>query len=252
LFADIMVALDGKEAGWHALEQALDFARREKAWLHGLHIVSSEEQKSGAVAQAVQAEFDRRCQAVGIPGKLAIEVGDVPRQVHERAWWTDLVVVSLKHPPAAQPLARLRSGFRNLVVRCPRPVLAVPEMCCGLDSALLAYDSSPKSKEALFVAAYLAARWKMALTVVAVSEKDRVASDVLRHAQDYLKAHGVLATFVQESGAPPAAILKVAQERNSQLVLLGGYGFNPVLEAVLGSVVDEVLQKSRKPVLICR
>jgi nucleotide-binding universal stress UspA family protein len=34
--------------------------------------------------------------------------------------------------------------------------------------------------------------------------------------------------------------------------VMGGYGFGPMLEVVLGSTVDEVLRTSRRPVLICR
>jgi nucleotide-binding universal stress UspA family protein len=33
---------------------------------------------------------------------------------------------------------------------------------------------------------------------------------------------------------------------------MGGYGFNPALEIVLGSTVDEVLRTGQLPVLICR
>jgi nucleotide-binding universal stress UspA family protein len=43
-----------------------------------------------------------------------------------------------------------------------------------------------------------------------------------------------------------------AEERGCDLIIMGGYGFNPVLEVVLGSAVDEVLRTSRRPMLICR
>jgi nucleotide-binding universal stress UspA family protein len=33
---------------------------------------------------------------------------------------------------------------------------------------------------------------------------------------------------------------------------MGGYGFSPVLEVVLGSAVDQVLRTSWKPMLICQ
>jgi nucleotide-binding universal stress UspA family protein len=33
---------------------------------------------------------------------------------------------------------------------------------------------------------------------------------------------------------------------------MGGYGFRPLLEVVLGSTVDQVLRWRRWPVLICR
>jgi nucleotide-binding universal stress UspA family protein len=33
---------------------------------------------------------------------------------------------------------------------------------------------------------------------------------------------------------------------------MGGYGYNPILEVMFGSTVDQVLQVRRYPVLICR
>jgi nucleotide-binding universal stress UspA family protein len=33
---------------------------------------------------------------------------------------------------------------------------------------------------------------------------------------------------------------------------MGSYGYNPVLEVVLGSAVDQVLRSSQHPTLICR
>jgi len=33
---------------------------------------------------------------------------------------------------------------------------------------------------------------------------------------------------------------------------MGGYGFSPVLEVVLGSAVDQVLREARGAVLVCR
>jgi nucleotide-binding universal stress UspA family protein len=33
---------------------------------------------------------------------------------------------------------------------------------------------------------------------------------------------------------------------------MGGYGFSPLVEVVLGSAVDQVLRESSRPVLVCR
>ncbi|MBL7063451.1 MAG: universal stress protein [Anaerolineae bacterium] len=252
LFADILVPVSGEEVGWQAVEQALVVARREGGRLRGLHIVPSETQKDSEEAQAVQAEFNRRCEASGVQGNLAIVVGGVARQICERARWADLVVVNLAHPPAPQPVARLSSGFRTLIRRCARPVLAVPGASSHLDRALLSYDGSPKANEALFVATYLAGRWDIPLVVVTVMERGRATLETLEHAQGYLETRGVQATFVKESGPVAEAILKTAQVHESNLIIMGGYGFSPVLEVVVGSAVDQVLRESRQPMLICR
>jgi nucleotide-binding universal stress UspA family protein len=252
LFADILVAVNGEESGWHALDQALKVARREEARLHGLHVVPSETQRNSEEVRAVQSEFDRRCEAAGIPGRLALEVGGVARRICERARWNDLVVLSLSYPPAPQPIARLGSGLSTLLRRCARPVLAVPESSSNLGRALLAYDGSPKADEALFVATYLSGRWNIPLVVLTVIETGRTTSEALAHAQNYLETHGTQAVFVKESGPVAEAILKAADEHESDLIIMGGYGLRPVLEVVLGSAVNHILRASRRPMLICR
>jgi nucleotide-binding universal stress UspA family protein len=254
LFADTLCLVSGKDeqTDWQALEQALKVIRREGGRLHGLHIVPSARNKKRT--QATQAEFERRCQAAGLPAELVIEVGGVVRRICERARWADLVVLGLAHPPAAQPLARLGSNFSALIRRCPRPVLVVPGDPSPLNRALLAYDGSPKADEALFVAARLCqlGHWNIPLTVVMVTEDDRIIGEILARAQKHLEAHKVQATFIQESGPVAEAILKVAAAHVSDLIIMGSYGFSPMLAIALGSSVDEVLRTSRQPVLVCR
>ena len=263
LFADILVAINGEEAGWQALEQALELARREGARLHGLHVLPSEVQAQSEEALALQAEFSQRCQTAGVSGRLALEVGKVPRKICERATWTDLVVLSLTYPPAPQLMARLGSGLRTVIRRCSRPLLAVPTSasCPPLSSppmggkeggALLAYDGSPKADEALFVATYVAGSWAIPLVVVTVMEGDRATGQALARARQYLETHGVQATCVEESGPVAEAVLRTADEHQSDLIIMGGYGSSPVLEVVLGGAVDQVLRASRRPMLICR
>jgi len=252
LFADILVPVSGQKTGWHALEQALRVAQREGGRLHGLHVVSSEAEYDAQEAQAVQAEFDRRCEAAGVPGKLVIEVGGIARKICERNRWTDLMVVNLAYPPPLQPAAKLSWGFRTLIQRCASPLLAVPEVISPLDHGLLAYDGSPKANEALSIAAYLADKWPISLVVVTVMDNGRIPLDTLSHAQGYLESLGVQATYVEASGSVPEAILKTAEEQPCNLIIMGGYGYGPVLEVVLGSAVDQVLRASQQPTLICR
>ena len=50
-----------------------------------MHIVPDPTQKESEAALAIQARFDERCRAAGIPGRLVIEVGDVTRKITEAA-----------------------------------------------------------------------------------------------------------------------------------------------------------------------
>jgi nucleotide-binding universal stress UspA family protein len=245
LFRDVLVPLSGSPESWKALDQALTIARMESSRLLGLHL------GGGPEAEAVVAEFNRRCAEAGVEGRCLAEpeTENIAGTICARAAMADLVVLHLAHPP--EPY-RIGSGFRAIVQRCPRPVLAVPEASASVRRALLAYDHSAKAREALFIAAYLAEAHRTGLTVMTVAEAGVDEPEALDHARRYLELHEVAADFVSVPSPAAAAILSAADERDVDLVLMGGYGRHPALGVVLGSAVDAVLGQSRRPVLICR
>jgi nucleotide-binding universal stress UspA family protein len=250
LFKDVLVPVSGHPDGWNAFDQAVLLAHREGAQLHGLHLVAAEQKTDSPGARAVQAEFRQRCEAAGVAGSLLVEEGEIASKICARALLTDLVVMNTVHPPAGG-LAGWASGLRTIIWRCARPLLAV---CCDvtpMDRALLAFDGSPKSREALFVAAYLAERWKTALTVVAVAEGSRVTDSVLDYARAYLELHELQADFVLANG-PVSRVQAMMEERKLNLLLMGGYSV-PALEQILvGSTVNVMLRQMEAPIFICR
>jgi nucleotide-binding universal stress UspA family protein len=252
LFERLLVPINGEESGWSALDQALIFAGHEGSRIYGLHIVRDGEEADENRIQSLRNEFVRRCEKAGLSGGLAVEKGEVAQTICKRALLADLVIVQLSHAPSPQPIIRLGSGFRTLIRRCPRPIFAVPRAPTPLKRGLLAYDGSPKSKEALFVAAYITAHWNVYLTVLSVEQRGIDAEDVMEEADEYLQTRGVQAGKILKSGAVSEVILQTATETRSEWLLMGGYGSHPVVEAVLGSEVDVVLRESQLPILVCR
>lgn len=250
LFADLLVPVDGGETGWRALEQALVIARREDGQVLGLHVTPGARDAEDATA-AIAAEFERRCAEAGATGQLATEAGSISRRICARAVLADLVVVGLAHPPGSTAREKLESGFRRLIQRCARPVLAVPGAATPLERVLLAYDGSPKAQEALFVAAYLGDVWRAAVVVVTVATGVRDAAPV-DYVRRYLEMHEVEATYLDAAGPVPDALVAAAEEHAADLVLMGGYGAGPLRGVLIGSTVDAVLRASTRPVLVCR
>lgn len=252
LFDELLVPISGEPAGWQALEQAIVLAKREQARLYGLHVLRDESQLASPAAVAVRAEFDARCEAAGVAGRLALAVGNVARTIRERSRWTDLVVLQISYPPGPGPLDRLKSGLHTLIRTSVRPVLIVPQATRSLDRILLAYDGSPKAEEALVLATYLAARWNKQLTVVTVAEPRSPSVEGARiKAKAYLAAHGVAADMLTVSGAPGEAVVEAAERTGSDLVVIGGHGVGPVSDLLLGSAVETVLRSRRLPTLVC-
>jgi nucleotide-binding universal stress UspA family protein len=252
LFGDILVPMGREGVGERALEQALVIARREKSRLHGLHVLPRDGAAAPQRGAALAAAFRRQVEAAGVAGEMVLERGAVSQAICSHARWTDLVVVELRHLPRPELAGRLSSGFSAVIRRCSRPVLAVPGEPSALQRPLLAYDGSPKAREALFVAAYLSAKWELPLVVVTAAESEAQAEAIIDDARFYLIARGVSATYVARQGPATGAIRETAEACGSDLIVMGGYGRQPLLELLRGSTVDQVLHWRRWPALICR
>jgi nucleotide-binding universal stress UspA family protein len=248
LFRDILVSMTGVNDNCKALDQAIVIAKKEEAVLHGLHVIPENAKRDEGELQVLERRFDQCCRAAQVKGSLAIDHGRVAHQVCERALLTDLVVLNLSHPPLPG-LSSLNSGLRAIIRNSARPILAVPGEATSLDRILLAYDGSPKSKEALFVATYLSEKWKASLKVLTLSGAR--ASLIQAEARSYLELHEVRAEFVIKNG-PQETILKVIKEDRIDLVLLGGYSGTTLKELLFGSMVNLLLRRADCPVLICR
>jgi nucleotide-binding universal stress UspA family protein len=232
------------------LEQAIQVGRLEESALHGLHVLTPRARPDSARSAAVQARFGERCKAAEIPGSLALVKGDVAEQVCKRALLTDLIVLSVAHPPE-RGISGLGSGMRTIIARSARPILAVTGETSRMDRSVLAFDGSPKSKEALFVAAYLAEQWKSALTVLTLADGSRVPSSVQETARSYLELHEIQADYVICKDSLDN-LPRVIAERGVNLVLMGGYGAGALKGLFIDSTVNQLLRGSTCPVLICR
>jgi nucleotide-binding universal stress UspA family protein len=251
LFGDVLVAINDRDLSWSALEQAAIVVQKENGMLIGLHAVSQEDQLEDAATQDLQDWFIWRAGELGVDRHFVTEVGQVGQVICDRARWADLVVVNLAHPPQDSMLSRLQSGFRNLINQCSRPILVVPGVMSQLSRPLLAYDGSPKAKEALFVATYLTGKWGLQLDVLTV-ESENIGHEHLEEAQTYLMAHGVEANYHILEGPVPESILAIVERQQKDLLIMGGYRGTALRNVVIGSAVDTVLRQIEKPILICR
>ena len=256
LFADILVTLTGEESDEALLERIVAFAKPDNDRLLGLHVVKKKSKIDGKRVKRIKDLFELRCKEAGLVGEFAVEVGNVATVIVKRAAWADLVVVGMTHPPGGRSLASLGHGLNTLVQSCPRPILVIPtKMEVNVKSPiLLSYDGSRKADEALFLAAYFAFRQSRKLTVVTVKTDHTDRTD-LDYAQKYLEERQIEAEYVfQEDRSKSIAksVLETAVSTDAGLLIMGGFGFRPMLHLVLGSAVDEILREFKRPVLICR
>lgn len=134
---------------------------------------------------------------------------------------------------------------------------------------LLATDGSPHAEEALAFAQQLALRDGARVIVVHAFEPvptylgepwgDRVMArhvsmgrDVANNAAQKLQKAGVDVIVEVLEGPPADAILKVADVRDCDLIVMGSRGHGALASLLLGSVSHRVLAHTHTPVLVAR
>ena len=100
--------------------------------------------------------------------------------------------------------------------------------------------------------------YKEAREVLIGKKRDNVAiREVLEAFSQQIKATADDQSFetdeiIVERGNPVEQILKVAESRNCDLIVMGSHGHGILEEALIGSTARRVLRQSTKPVLVVR
>ena len=247
------VALSDEDPDWIALEQAIMVNRCPGGAIRGVHVASAAKQEPDKEVDACQQRFDRRLAEVGMNGKFFLRQGEPASALLEFSLLSDLLVLKLSHPPATSLVERISHGIITILQQSRRPVLFVKETPLQVSSILLPFDGGQRSKEALFIAAYYAARYGSQLNLLMVtrgSEKDEVNR---YYAQTYLEKLGVKAEFYQgDAESFTKDVVSLAETLRVSTLILGGYENTSILDRVFSQSIDEILSQVTIPVMICQ
>jgi nucleotide-binding universal stress UspA family protein len=251
LFPELLVGLSTQDSSWLALEQAIPIAMREGGRVSGIFVVSEEADQESEEAIAIRDRFFWRCGEVGLEGRFVTDVGPVAKTLCSRARWSDLLILNLAHRPGKSARSRWTSGFRKLLQRCTRPVLAVPDQVAEMARPLLVYDGGPQSDEAMYVATYMADQWQLPLVVLSIENSAEEPENQVK-ARSYLERHSVQANYLVEEALDWVIILEKASEYACDFLITGAFDRNPVIGAVTGSAILDFLDETTLPILVCR
>jgi nucleotide-binding universal stress UspA family protein len=171
------------------------------------------------------------------------------------ARFADLVVLSQDDPDEAlgQHPTRLPE---YVILGAARPVLVVPRVGwrrARLDKVLLAWDGSKEAAFAITASVPLL-KHARAVSVASFHDDGACAEPQAEHAclLRYLEHHGVYAGFEQREAGPDAgkALLQLAAELGSDLLVMGCYGHSQFHELILGGASRTVLANAVIPVLM--
>ena len=164
MFRDLLVHVDGTEAGRQRVQFAVDLARRTGARLSGLHVTPPAEvpprykptrvpQVATKIAAALVLDAHTAATAFReeAPDTCWFEVaGDMVECISEKARYADMVIVGQyewQGPAQRHPLPIAHS----LVLQCGRPVLVVPALAqpCAFARTAVAWDGSREAVRAV-------------------------------------------------------------------------------------------------------
>lgn len=207
MFTPLLVGLDGSRQSLVALEQAIIIGRRFRSEIIIVHVeraesltglgshlmerAAVESRDSGEPQQATRDLLDQAEASVrraGLSVKSELRRGDVVETLHELG--ADVGVILVGRTGVLGSGDPLGPDTRELIRRCPRPVLVCGSKPSPMDRCLVAYDGQESSEAALAFAARYA-------------EIAEAHLDVLHVADDTADGHAVLARTSAAFSAVP-------------------------------------------------
>lgn len=287
MFDRIVVGYDQSEPSEAALREASLWARAHGGALllvHAVYFDSEEfaippEQVEKGVEKAIRSCRDAQSRistACGLGDRVQalVREGEPPAVLarvagRERA---DLIAVGTFGKSALKRLL-VGSVTSELIRAAPCDVLVVKRPCSACtgsySSILVAFDRSESSKKALVRAAELARTEKATLRILyvipryqemveflrtdAMDESLRAAAaKVLAEARELASAPGLDVTTEIGEGHAADEIMSVARKRESDLIVMGTYGWTGVSKAIMGSTTNRVIAHASAPVLVVK
>jgi len=268
MYRDLLVHVDGSEAGRRRVQFAVDLAARMGARLSGIHITPPAEvrprYKPSRIAQvaadtsselALDADAAAAVFSEVAPAANWFEAsGDVVHGVIDAARYADLVIVGQyesQGAPEAHPLPIAHS----IVLQCGRPVLVVPAEvgAIGLTSVVVAWDGSREAVRAIHDALPLLQMSGSVQIVRMIAPSDEGNEPDAKRLSAHLINHGIdvaPSALLVRTAAENRALQKEIEQGPYDLLVMGGYSHAMWREFIFGGATQSLLLSSKIPVFV--
>ncbi len=280
-FESILVYVDGSEASLHALKESLRLARGGKSKIMAVSVVPPYQgDLRFAGLRDIKSLLKEPCEtALTEAMKLAEEESTLlvtacmEGEPHEEivdlaeAEGCDLIVMGIGLE-SMEKVFVMGSTTARVIGYSQIDVLVVPEKATiGWQNLLLATDGSKHSEKAAARAAAIAKSNGAELNIVSATDfvcelyaqAPEVGEALIKKARktlDTSKKHADLEglkteCFVRE-GEAYKAIIDLAKEKKTEMIVIGSHGKTGLKRLLMGSVVEKVIGHSHCPVLVVK
>jgi nucleotide-binding universal stress UspA family protein len=280
MYKNILLCTDGSPAADVAADCAIDLAKKLGGHIIALHITDIRilegplladisgalgaqpysallpqlEQIQRDKADAILKAISKRCADQGVDHEVAHETGSLVQTMLDYERRADLVVLGQRGEHAPWSEGMLGSSVERMVRASVKPCLVTSDRFRPIKHILLAHDGSAESTKALRDGIALAADLGVEVTIVTVCQRDNeeAASKLLQQAHQQALDSKLTAHAQLGHGNAETEILKLCEEIDADLIVMGAYGHTRIRELILGSTTSHVLRKATVPVLLTR
>ena len=253
LFRDILVGMSHSDVDLLAQKQAMMMNRCGDGSILGLHVKADSDLATPETEAELETTFYQQLNERQMKGRFIKVSGTVSKTLQEYGLLSDVTVVKLSYPPGGSVFDRLSSGIITLLQTSRRPIMFVKEVVMPVSRVLLIYDEGEKGREALYIAAYYAARYGCGLFIMMPEKDSKSSAGAFNFAVDYLAAVNLDFEVVpQSSNLLSESLESLILENSISTVMVGGYRSSGLIGRIFSSAVDRVLELSSVPVLVCQ
>jgi nucleotide-binding universal stress UspA family protein len=272
MFRDLLVHVDGSQAGRRRVQFAADLAIRTGARLNGIHVTAPAEvpprykpsrvdevaadltAKLALDAQMAAAVFSEEAKGRLIDACWFEAEGDVAQGISNRARYADLVILGQyewQGSPETHPLPIAHS----VVLRCGRPVLVVPAAAerSALARIAIAWDGSREAVRSIHDALPLLRQAQSVRIVMiippTVEDNDIDTASLLTHLARHRIKTGA-DTLQIRTDDEHASLRNQIEQGHFDLLVMGAYSHHVWLEFIFGGATQSILLSSKIPVLV--
>lgn len=231
LFAAVLFPFVIRETGGRArpqktaLDRALGIAELEGARFYALCVLDQRE--PSPIEAAAIDEISLRLEAHPSPTELlAIGIEDAMRWTQNVGFINDLIIVERDFDRQLSTEPGLTPSLRELINSINRPILVLGESGDPIipQRVLVVHDINHPLDEAIFIAAYLAERWKVQLSVLPIGNGGNT-QETVANLEEYFALHEVKAMFMdpeRPSDRAAARIIELATDGEFDLLMMTG------------------------------
>ena len=276
MIRSLLVAVDSSAHARAALGHALELGKAYQARITGLHVLDIRYaemppyldysyaleavppalapvdlmDKFRAKGEKILADLTRAVEEAGLAVDVRTEEGVPGQVIADLAQEHDLVVLGKRGEHAKWGRDLLGSAAEAVTRRSAVPVFLVEEKARVLEKALLLFDGSEPASRGLRLAADLALRLDVDLSVLTVVEDDEKGQATLNVARAYLEPLELRATYAVLPGRVSKAAAAALEKEPADLVIMGMRGYSALQHLILGRTAEQLMRSVDIPALL--